>query len=151
MGDFDDLSVSHDWNTTNVDFVTKQLAARISGLKVRMLSASYLKLLSEPGFLEAFSENHYITYFYSGDWHSENFKEAKMKLSHIEALNKGGRRILKEEAVPLSLWPLVLERANRVTLDGYYEKKAKVPDILFCLIRGGVGRVVGMQGQPTLT
>jgi hypothetical protein len=58
-------------------------------------------------------------------------------------MNRGGRKILREDpnkVVPLSLWPLVMERANRIKLtkrNTYNDEHARV-DVLYCLLRGPV-------------
>jgi Ran GTPase-activating protein (RanGAP) involved in mRNA processing and transport len=49
-------------------------------------------------------------------------------------LNKGGRRLLLNSNAPLALWPLVLERAAKLTF-GRNRPFAHL-DVLYCLVRG---------------
>ena len=49
-------------------------------------------------------------------------------------LNKGGRRLLLNSNAPLALWPLVLERASKLTF-GRNRPFAHL-DVLYCLVRG---------------
>ena len=64
------------------------------------------------------------------------------QIIYFTYVNRGGRKILEKSpnAVPLSLWPLVLERANKVKLTkrrNHNDQQARV-DILYCLLRGPV-------------
>jgi hypothetical protein len=49
-------------------------------------------------------------------------------------LNKGGRRLLLNSNAPLALWPLVLERASKLTF-GRNRPFAHL-DVVYCLVRG---------------
>ena len=64
------------------------------------------------------------------------------QILYFTYVNRGGRKILEEPPnnVPLSLWPLVLERAIQVKLTkrkDHNDEAARV-DILYCLLRGPV-------------
>jgi hypothetical protein len=68
------------------------------------------------------------------------------ELDHYARLNRGGRRIFSSDLsrVPLSLWPVVLERANRIYWGGATNNtssetvKSHAVDAIFCLLRGPV-------------
>ena len=67
------------------------------------------------------------------------------ELDYYCRLNRGGRRIFgSSNEIPLGLWPLVLERANRVSLGastgntdtGNQNKTSHAADVVYCLLHG---------------
>jgi hypothetical protein len=68
--------------------------------------------------------------------------KCSQQILYFTYVNRGGRKILEEPPnnVPLSLWPLILERAIQVKLTkrrDHNDEAARV-DILYCLLRGPV-------------
>jgi Ran GTPase-activating protein (RanGAP) involved in mRNA processing and transport len=64
------------------------------------------------------------------------------QIQYFTNINRGGRKLLQESPndVPMALWPLVLERANRAKVSKRREQtseEARV-DMLYCLLRGPV-------------
>lgn len=54
-------------------------------------------------------------------------------------LNRGGRKLLRQSVVPMSLWPLVLARAmNRKSRKVYHGGEKRHLDVLYCLLRNKV-------------
>ena len=79
--------------------------------------------------------------------HLESFSLAEadffnaIRVNHLEHFNRGGRKILLEENVPLALWPWILERANTILYyngDGYEPNSPKPQlSVLYSLLRQG--------------
>ena len=120
----------------------KLIAKHVAKLHVRELRVYDMKLLSEPGFVEAMCQNHEITKFMSED---ENFHgKCKngdvnlLKLEYTLGLNYVGRRILKHKPVALNLWPLVLARSNTIMRKGGNTTAA---DCIYYLLRGKAGEL----------
>jgi hypothetical protein len=77
---------------------------------------------------------------------SSLWDELQSELDYYARLNRGGRRIFsstndRESSVPLSLWPLVIERANRIYWGGCTNNtidasSSHAVDTIFCLIHG---------------
>lgn len=67
------------------------------------------------------------------DRHIKCYDEIQYQMS----LNRGGRRFLAASAAPLALWPLVLERCQKIVFF-YREKRVGREDILFYLLHGPV-------------
>ena len=67
------------------------------------------------------------------DRHIKCYDEIQYQMS----LNRGGRRFLAASAAPLALWPLVLERCQKISFF-YREKRVGREDILFYLLHGPV-------------
>jgi Ran GTPase-activating protein (RanGAP) involved in mRNA processing and transport len=65
------------------------------------------------------------------------------QIQYFTNINRGGRKLLQEppNEVPMSLWPLVLERANTMKMPPRRKEQenenARI-DMLYCLIRGPV-------------
>jgi hypothetical protein len=58
-------------------------------------------------------------------------------LRYYTVINRGGRRILSSRAnVPLGLWPVVLERAWKISYGVVEERQAKL-NALFYLLKNG--------------
>eukprot|EP00980_Cylindrotheca_fusiformis_P028204 scaffold22586_cov138-Cylindrotheca_fusiformis.AAC.24 len=68
--------------------------------------------------------------------------ECASSIEHYADLNKGGRKLLTDETFPLSLWPLVLERAVKIEYKpkgrnrGTIERRANV---IYNLLHGPAG------------
>ena len=96
-------------------------------------------LHAEPGFLEALEQNVYIEVYDSPNLHNHCSKEM---IAYILNLNRGGRRFLKHDdsTNKPALWPLVLDRANRLHRGLYYnltdeeDKDAVGIDVIFGLL-----------------
>jgi hypothetical protein len=64
------------------------------------------------------------------------------ELDYYARLNRGGRRIFASDVtkMPMSVWPLILERANRIHLGGRtsnaLENDSHAADAIFCLLHG---------------
>lgn len=58
------------------------------------------------------------------------------ELDYYARLNRGGRRIFASDVsrIPMSLWPLILARANRI--HSALENYSHVADSIFCLLHG---------------
>mmetsp|Transcript_32012 Transcript_32012/g.77770 ORF Transcript_32012/g.77770 Transcript_32012/m.77770 type:complete len:413 (-) Transcript_32012:1682-2920(-) len=69
-------------------------------------------------------------------------EEIQNKIDHYTRLNRGGRRIFASNVseLPKSIWPLILERANRIEWDDGDENDSKgvsySADAIFCLLQG---------------
>ena len=65
------------------------------------------------------------------------------QIQYFTNINRGGRKLLQEppNQVPMSLWPLVLERTNTMKMSARRkdeENKSARIDMLYCLLRGPV-------------
>jgi len=64
------------------------------------------------------------------------------KIDHYTRLNRGGRRVFASDIsqLSMSIWPLILERANRIKWDDVDENNSKgisyCADAIFCLLQG---------------
>jgi hypothetical protein len=64
------------------------------------------------------------------------------ELDYYARLNRGGRRIFASDVskMPMSVWPLILERANRIHWGGStsnaLENDSHAADAIFCLLHG---------------
>lgn len=73
----------------------------------------------------------------------QHFKCSK-QIQYFCNINRGGRKLLQESPsnVPLGLWPLAFERANRINLvkrkEEIADEASRRADMLFCLLRGPV-------------
>lgn len=69
-------------------------------------------------------------------------QEIQNKIDYFTGLNRGGRRIFASDVsdLPKSIWPLILERANRIEWDDGDENVSKSisysADAIFCLLQG---------------
>lgn len=71
------------------------------------------------------------------------FDDYQERIDYFTNLNKYGRQILgnasTKGAIPLSLWPLVMQRANRLDVDeGDHAGNPFAPDLLYFLLHGPV-------------
>jgi hypothetical protein len=67
--------------------------------------------------------------------------EMQVQLDFYAMLNRGGRKVFAADpAIPLPLWPVVLERANQIYLRGNILTKnySNAADCIFCLLHGPV-------------
>jgi hypothetical protein len=76
-----------------------------------------------------------------------NQRLSRRELDYYCRLNRGGRRIFgSSNEIPLALWPLVLERANRIywgastgNTDAPKQKTAShAADVVYCLLHGPI-------------
>lgn len=82
--------------------------------------------------LEALQTNFELSHLLM-DRHIKCYDDIQYQMS----LNRGGRRFLAASAAPLALWPLVLERCQKIAFF-YREKRVGREDILFYLLHGPV-------------
>ena len=74
--------------------------------------------------------------------HSDsNWDKIQRDLDHYARLNRSGRRLISADktSVPLSLWPFVLERANRIwgsKTNGARWNQSYAADSIYCLLHG---------------
>ena len=119
----------------------QQWVTCIPQIKVTKLKILWVEnLIPSPAFVEALCQNHEITE-YEYRTNSSVGDELQAKIAYMLLLNRGGRRIVAHEPVSLSLWPLVLERANRVKGEGNQTTDV-VADIVYYLIQRGVSQLV---------
>lgn len=58
--------------------------------------------------------------------------ESEELIKYYTMLNKAGRRLMEYEDTPLGLWPLVLERAQKIEIDS---KRIMAHDLIYSLLR----------------
>jgi hypothetical protein len=64
----------------------------------------------------------------------QDLEECQRLLHYYTRLNRGGRRlVLGQETIPMGLWPLVLERANRLDFDHCSNSNGRA-EVLYCLL-----------------
>jgi Ran GTPase-activating protein (RanGAP) involved in mRNA processing and transport len=93
--------------------------------------------------LEILKENSQLEYLTLADGeYQDSLSDMKQKMIHQCNFNRGGRKILQDRSFSLSLWPLVLERADTIAYYQAYDDatvKATNEDyqasILFSLLR----------------
>ena len=84
------------------------------------------------GFSEAIRQNHYFAQFSWGGSY-------EWDLNYYLQLNLGGRRVLKDTHIEKQLWPLVLERPNR--LKPPFQRDLQ-PDVIYHLLRNGLNQII---------
>ena len=78
------------------------------------------------------------------DSDSQSYEEIRL----FGRLNRGGRRVLLDRNFPRSLWPYVLERANRLTFDddGYNNQVGRA-EVIYCLLHGVPNLMIEQMGH----